>query len=95
MRICPVGRAALPTPTTCDNCNLATEAPASIYRCHCEGVSPWQSVLFPSPMGDGRCFAPQGMRIATGLTALAMTVVVGARSFRFSRAIVAASAGDS
>ena len=27
----------------------------------------WQSVLFPAPFGAGRCFAPQGMRIATGL----------------------------
>ena len=37
----------------------------------CEAT--WQSVLFRSPLGTGRCFASQGMRIATSGFALAMT----------------------
>ena len=49
------------------------------------------------PFGDGRCFAPQGMRIATAF-GLAMTVVVGRwRGFagvRWSFPCVLRNAGD-
>ena len=38
------------------------------------GRRPWQSVFFPVPLGTGRCFASQGLRIATsGCALLAMT----------------------
>ena len=28
-------------------------APATVPLCHCEAVRPWQSVLFPTPLGAG------------------------------------------
>ena len=36
------------------------EGPASHHHCHCEGVSPWQSVLFPPPCGGGAVLRTAG-----------------------------------
>ena len=53
-----------------------TTGPAIVYHCHCEERSDVAIRFLPVPLwGDGRCFAPLGMRIATsGFALLAMTL---------------------
>ena len=65
------------------------EAPVNHNHRHCEeGKARRGNPHLSDPGGAGRRNAPQGVRIATGLTPLAMTVVVGGWSFYFTRAII-------
>ena len=76
-------------PTSQDDCHSANRRIGNDNSCHCEERSD-VAIRSPSgPRGTGRCFAPQGMRIATsGFALLAMTAVIvgerhGGRSLHF------------
>ncbi len=67
-----------------------------VYLCHCEERSDVAIRSLSDPEGVGRCFAPQGMRIATsGFALLAMTVVDGGWSLCLRYGNYGDIAGDS
>ena len=69
---CEIGPCRERPPCRSAVCTEATAAPRRIritfpLPLSLRGRRPWQSVLFPVPLGTGRCFASQGLRIATSL----------------------------
>ena len=50
-----------------DDHRCQPEEPAPNHHCHCEERSDVAIRSLSAPSGGGRCAAPQGMRIATGL----------------------------
>ena len=56
-------------PSRSDNCPTQSVALGQSCHCHCEERSDVAIRSLSDPSGAGRCFAPQGMRIATPLRA--------------------------